>query len=151
MHALVSLSSWKLIRSPIGISRSFIQLRSCALRMGWTCVTALISTSTESSTRRSNRRISSRTNSLYSMVTCFCAAQAEEQAKVLVRRLGKLKKLFARRYASEDEVARTESELEITRLRRKRAEAQMERLTLRSPIAGVVTEVRYGGKCAGAE
>ena len=71
------------------------------------------------------------------------AAIAEEQAKVLVRRLAKLKKLLARRYASEDEVARTESELEITRLRKKRAEAQMERLTLRSPIAGVVTEVRY--------
>ena len=64
------------------------------------------------------------------------AAIAEEQAKVLVRRLEKLRKLLARRYASEDEVARTESELEITRLRKKRAEAQMERLTLRSPIAG---------------
>jgi membrane fusion protein, multidrug efflux system len=71
------------------------------------------------------------------------AAIAEEQAKVLIRRLEKLKKLLALRYASQDEVARMESELEITRLRKKRAEAQMERLTLRSPIDGIVTEVRY--------
>ena len=40
-------------------------------------------------------------------------------------------------------MARTASELEITRLRKKRSEAEMERLTLRSPIDGVVTEVRY--------
>jgi len=71
------------------------------------------------------------------------AAIASAQAKVLERRLEKLQKLFKKKFASEDEVARAESELEITRLRQKRAEAQMERLTLRTPIDGVVTEVRY--------
>lgn len=71
------------------------------------------------------------------------AAIADAQARVLERRLEKLQQLLKRKYASPDEVARTESELEITRLRKKRSEAEMERLTLRSPIDGVVTEVRY--------
>ena len=71
------------------------------------------------------------------------AAIAEEQARVLERRLSKLKKLVASKFASQEELARTESELNITRLRKKRTESQMERLTLRSPIDGAVTEVRY--------
>jgi len=71
------------------------------------------------------------------------AAIAEEQAQVLERRLEKLRKLVASKFASQEELARTQSELNITRLRKKRTESQMERLTLRSPMDGAVTEVRY--------
>jgi len=71
------------------------------------------------------------------------AAMAEEEAAMLQRRLTKLEELLPQRYASPDEVAATSSQLKITRLRRDRALALVERLTLRSPIDGVVTEVRF--------
>lgn len=68
---------------------------------------------------------------------------ATEEYLMLARRLEKLKKLTEKKFASEDELQRAESDLKITDLRRQRAEAQIERLTLRSPIDGVVTELRY--------
>ena len=68
---------------------------------------------------------------------------AAEEYEVLARRLKKLRDLLPKKFASEDEILRAESDLRITELRKKRTEAQIERLTLRSPIEGVVTELRY--------
>lgn len=68
---------------------------------------------------------------------------AAEEYLMLERRLEKLRKLIPQKFASEDELLRAESDLKITGLRRERAEAQIERLTLRSPIDGVVTELRF--------
>jgi len=67
---------------------------------------------------------------------------AEEEYTMLSRRLERLRELIAKKFASEDELIRAESDLKITRLRKERTEAQIERLTLRSPIDGVVTELR---------
>lgn len=68
---------------------------------------------------------------------------AAEEYEVLARRLKKLRDLLPKKFASEDEVLRAESDLRITELRKERTRAQIERLTLRSPIEGVVTELRY--------
>jgi len=67
---------------------------------------------------------------------------AEEYA-MMKRRLEKLHEIQSQRFASEDEILRAESDLLITGLRKERIEAQIERLTLRSPIDGVVTELRF--------
>ncbi len=68
---------------------------------------------------------------------------AAEEYNTLARRLEKLRDLLPKKFASEDEILRAESDLRITGLRKERTEAQIERLTLRSPIEGIVTELRY--------
>lgn len=68
---------------------------------------------------------------------------AAEEHRMLAHRLEKLRKLIEKKFASEDELSRAESDLRITQLRRERTEAQIERLTLRSPIDGIVTELRF--------
>jgi len=68
---------------------------------------------------------------------------AAEEYLLLERRLEKLRELIPQKFASKDELLRAESDLKITGFRHERAEAQIERLTLRSPIDGVVTELRF--------
>lgn len=68
---------------------------------------------------------------------------AAEEQEMLSRRLEKLRKLIAKKFASEDELNRAESDLKIRELQRQRTEAQIERLTLRSPMDGVITELRF--------
>ncbi len=67
----------------------------------------------------------------------------EEEYRMLTARLERLKSLIPQKFASEDELTRAESDHRITALKRDQIEAQIERLTLRSPIDGVVTELRY--------
>jgi len=66
-----------------------------------------------------------------------------EEYSVMKRRLEKLREILPKKFASEDEILRAESDSLITGLRKERIEAQIERLTLRSPIDGVVTELRF--------
>jgi len=66
-----------------------------------------------------------------------------EESAMMERRLKKLREILPKKFASEDEILRAESDLLITGLRKERIEAQIERLTLRSPINGVVTEIRF--------
>jgi len=68
---------------------------------------------------------------------------AAEEQEMLSRRLEKLRKLIVKKFASEDELNRAESDLRIRELQRQRTEAQIERLTLRSPMDGVITELRF--------
>ncbi len=68
---------------------------------------------------------------------------ARQELKYKNRRLEQLKGLLDKKFASPQEIERAESDLEITTLRVKRAEALIERLTLTTPIDGVVTELRY--------
>lgn len=58
-------------------------------------------------------------------------------------RLTKLRDLLVKKFASSHEVERAESDVKITELRLQRAEAMIERLSLRSPIDGIVTEMRF--------
>lgn len=68
---------------------------------------------------------------------------AAEEYRMLKLRLEKLQELIGDRFASEDELLRAASDLKITELKQERTRAQIERLTLRAPISGVVTELRY--------
>jgi RND family efflux transporter MFP subunit len=68
---------------------------------------------------------------------------AREELKFKTARLEKLTELLDKKFASPHEVERAQSDVDITTLKLRRAEALIERLTLRSPIDGVVTEVRY--------
>lgn len=68
---------------------------------------------------------------------------ARAELAMLSERLDKLGKLLPQRFASEDELLRAENEFTIASLKVERIEAQIERLTLRSPIDGVVTEIRF--------
>lgn len=68
---------------------------------------------------------------------------ARQELKYKKRRIDQLKGLLDKNFASIQEIERAESDVEITALRVRRAEALIERLTLASPIDGVVTELRY--------
>ena len=68
---------------------------------------------------------------------------AREELKYKTSRLEKLRTLQAKKFASENEIERAASDREITALKLLRAEALIERLTLRSPIDGIVTEMRF--------
>lgn len=67
---------------------------------------------------------------------------AREELSLKNRRLEKLRALLGQKHASAEEVERAESDSTITGLRMRRAEAEVERLTLRTPIDGIVTELR---------
>lgn len=71
------------------------------------------------------------------------AKMAREEYKLKAKRVEKLRQLLLSRHASEDEVERAESDLVITEIKADRVEAQIERLTLRSPIDGIITEMRF--------
>ncbi len=71
------------------------------------------------------------------------AKMAQEEFEMQSRRLERLRGLLPQKFASEDELLRAESDHKITALRKQRIEAQIERLVLRSPIDGVVTELRF--------
>lgn len=68
---------------------------------------------------------------------------ANEEKEMLARRLEKLRRLITKKFASEDELNRAESDLKVRELQAQRTEAQIERLTLRSPMDGVITELRF--------
>jgi len=68
---------------------------------------------------------------------------AKEEVQMLSLRLDKLRKLIAKKFASEDELNRAESDLKVRELQGQRTEAQIERLILRSPMDGVITELRF--------
>ena len=68
---------------------------------------------------------------------------ARAELKFKKSRLEKIIALQDRKFASANEVERAQNDVEITDLRLRRAEAQIDRLTLKSPIDGVVTEVRF--------
>jgi len=68
---------------------------------------------------------------------------AREELKFKTARLAKLRNLLEKKYASANEVERAQSDMEITVLKLRRAEALIDRLTLKSPINGIVTELRF--------
>ena len=71
------------------------------------------------------------------------ASMVREELRLKKRRTTKLKELLATKHATEDEIERSASDLTMTEIKLKRVEAQQERLTLRSPIDGMVTELRF--------
>lgn len=68
---------------------------------------------------------------------------AREELRYKKSRLEKLRALLGKKFASANEVERAQSDMEITGLKLRRAEALIDRLTLKSPIDGVVTELRF--------
>lgn len=68
---------------------------------------------------------------------------AREELKFKESRLQKLEKLQDKKFASSNEVERAQSDVDITKLKLRRAEALIDRLTLKSPIDGIVTEIRF--------
>lgn len=68
---------------------------------------------------------------------------AREESDSKRKRLDKLKELFTNKFASQEEVEHAESDSIITDLKLKLAEELVERRTLRSPIDGIVTEMRF--------
>jgi len=68
---------------------------------------------------------------------------AMEELKFKKNRLAKLRELQSKKFASRHEVDSAENDVKITELKLLRAEAVIARLTLRSPIDGIVTEMRY--------
>lgn len=70
------------------------------------------------------------------------AEMARAQCELAERRYSALEKIAAEARVSPDELARAKAEAEIERARVKRADAAIEQRVLRSPVDGVVTEVR---------
>lgn len=66
-----------------------------------------------------------------------------EELKFKTARLDKLCELEKKKFASSNEVERAANDVEITKLKLQRAEALIDRLTLKSPIDGIVTEIRF--------
>lgn len=68
---------------------------------------------------------------------------AREELDLKKKRLEKLKDLIKNKFASQEEVEHAESDVIITDLKLKLAEEMVERRILRSPIDGIVTEMRF--------
>ncbi|CAN5758237.1 hypothetical protein BH11VER1_BH11VER1_25360 [soil metagenome] len=68
---------------------------------------------------------------------------AREEADSKKKRLDKLQELFTNKFASQEEVEHAQSDVIITELKFKLTEELVERRTLRSPIDGIVTEMRF--------
>lgn len=68
---------------------------------------------------------------------------AREELSFKKKRLVKLQELLKNKFASQEEVEHAESDTLITELKLKLAEELVERRILRSPIDGVVTEMRF--------
>lgn len=68
---------------------------------------------------------------------------AREEADSKKKRLDKLKDLHSNKFASQEEVEHAQSDVIITELKFNLAEELVERRTLRSPIDGIVTEMRF--------
>lgn len=68
---------------------------------------------------------------------------AREESDSKRKRLEKLKDLHSNKFASQEEVEHAQSDAIITDLKLKLAEELVERRTLRSPIDGIVTEMRF--------
>ncbi len=68
---------------------------------------------------------------------------ARAELKYKESRLEKLQKLQDKKFASSNEVERAQNDVDITKLKLSRAEALIDRLTLKSPIDGIVTEIRF--------
>lgn len=68
---------------------------------------------------------------------------AREETDSKKKRLDKLKELHTSKFASQEEVEHAQSDAIISDLKLKLAEELVERRTLRSPIDGIVTEMRF--------
>ncbi len=68
---------------------------------------------------------------------------AREEADSKRKRLEKLKELFTNKFSSQEEVEHAQSDVIIADLKLKLTEEMIERRTLRSPIDGIVTEMRF--------